>query len=41
MNYLLDTCVLSEFVKNKQSDDVRLWFHLHSDACYISVVSIV
>lgn len=40
MKYLLDTCVLSEFVKNKQSDDVRQWFYLHSDACFISVVSI-
>jgi len=40
MKYLLDTCVLSEFVKKRQSNEVRQWFSVNSEDCFISVVSI-
>ncbi len=40
MKYLLDTCVLSEFIRKKQNDEVRQWFAMNSDACFISVVSV-
>lgn len=41
MKYLLDTCVISEFVKPAPNMNVLLWFEtVQSDQLYISVLSI-
>jgi predicted nucleic acid-binding protein len=41
MNYLLDTCVLSEFLKKLPNQDVLEWFEEQDDSTlYISVLAI-
>lgn len=41
MSYLIDTCVISEFVKRKPSDNVRNWFNLQQESqLFISAISL-
>jgi len=41
MNYLIDTCVISEFVKRKPNDHVRNWFNQQQEIhTFISAISI-
>jgi len=41
MNYLIDTCVISEFVKRKPNDHVRSWFNQQQESrTFISTISI-
>ena len=41
MSYLIDTCIISEFVKRKPSDQVRNWFNQQQETqLLISVISI-
>ena len=41
MNYLIDTCVISEFVKRKPNNHVRNWFNQQQEShTFISVISI-
>ena len=41
MSYLIDTCVISEFVKRKPNDYVRNWFNLQDEThTFISAISI-
>ncbi len=41
MNYLIDTCVISEFVKRKPNDHVRNWFNQQQETqLFISAISL-
>ncbi len=41
MNYLIDTCVISEFVKRKPNDHVRNWFNQQQEIdLFLSAISI-
>ena len=41
MNYLIDTCVISEFVKRKPNDHVRNWFNQQDEKqLFISAISL-
>jgi predicted nucleic acid-binding protein len=41
MSYLIDTCVISEFVKRKPNDHVRNWYNLQQEIqLFISAVSL-
>ncbi len=41
MSYLIDTCVISEFVKRKPNDHVKNWFNLQQEAhLFLSTISI-
>ncbi len=41
MNFLIDTCVVSEFVKRKPNDHVRSWFNQQQEShTFISAISI-
>jgi predicted nucleic acid-binding protein len=41
MRYLIDTCVISEFVKRKPNDYVRNWFNQQQEShAFISAISI-
>ncbi len=41
MRYLIDTCVISEFVKRKPNDYVRNWFNQQQEShTFISAISI-
>ena len=41
MNYLIDTCVISEFVKRKPNDHVRNWFNQQDvTKFFISAISL-
>jgi len=41
MNYLIDTCVISEFVKRKPNEHVRNWFNQQLEKqLFISAISI-
>jgi len=41
MSYLIDTCVISEFVKRKPNENVRNWFNQqHEKQLLISAISI-
>ena len=41
MNYLIDTCVISEFVKRKPNDHVRNWFNQQDETkLFISAISL-
>jgi len=41
MSYLIDTCVISEFVKRKPNDHVRDWFNQQQEIqLFISTISI-
>lgn len=41
MSYLIDTCVISEFVKRKPNDHVRNWFNQQGETkLFISAISI-
>jgi len=41
MTYLIDTCVISEFVKRKPNDHVRNWFNQQQETqLFISAISI-
>jgi predicted nucleic acid-binding protein len=41
MNYLIDTCVISEFVKRKPDNHVRNWFNQQQEAhLFLSAISI-
>ena len=41
MNYLIDTCVISEFVKRKPNDHVRNWFNQQQETdLFLSAISI-
>ncbi|SMG64418.1 [similarity to] plasmid stability-like protein [methanotrophic bacterial endosymbiont of Bathymodiolus sp.] len=41
MNYLIDTCVISEFVKRKPNEYVRNWFNQQLEKqLFISAISI-
>ncbi len=41
MSYLIDTCVISEFVKRKPNAHVRNWFNQQQEAhTFISAISI-
>ena len=40
MNYLIDTCVISEFVKRKPNDHVRNWFNQQQEThLFLSAIS--
>ncbi|MCP4178852.1 MAG: type II toxin-antitoxin system VapC family toxin [bacterium] len=40
MKYLIDTCILSELIKNKPDPNVENWFYSQNeDSLYISVIS--
>jgi len=41
MSYLIDTCIISEFVKRKPNDQVRNWFNQQQETqLLISAISI-
>ena len=41
MSYLIDTCVISEFVKRKPNEHVRDWFNQQDERhTFISAISI-
>ena len=41
MSYLIDTCIISEFVKRKPNDSVRNWFNQQQESyTFISVISL-
>lgn len=41
MNYLIDTCVISEFVKRKPNVHVRNWFNQQQEThLFLSTISI-
>ncbi len=41
MNFLLDTCVLSEFTRRKPNEKVISWLdQVHEDQLYISVITV-
>jgi predicted nucleic acid-binding protein len=41
MSYLIDTCIISEFVKRKPNDHVRNWYNLQQEIqLFISAVSL-
>ncbi len=41
MSYLIDTCIISEFVKRKPNDQVRNWFNQQQETqLRISAISI-
>ncbi len=41
MSYLIDTCVISEFVKKKPNDHVRDWFNQQDEThTFISAISL-
>jgi predicted nucleic acid-binding protein len=40
MSYLIDTCIISEFVKRKPNDHVRKWFNQQERHTFISAISL-
>ena len=40
MSYLIDTCVISEFVKRKPNEHVRRWFNQQESHIFISAISL-
>ncbi len=40
MNFLIDTCVISEFVKRRPNELVRNWFNQQETGTFISAISI-
>jgi len=41
MSYLIDTCIISEFVKRKPNNHVRNWFNQqHERQLFISAISL-